>query len=111
MKNAVETIACENLAHSGKRKKETKDTVIPSILEPERSSMEYRKKWARLIQKIYALDPLTSPKSQGRIKIISFIENKGLPGGLLQEFKTAPGGFDGCGFCYRSSALRPPRIF
>jgi hypothetical protein len=44
MKNAVETIACENLAHSGKRKKETKDTLIPSILEPERSSMEYRKK-------------------------------------------------------------------
>ena len=29
------------------------------------------------------------------MKIISFIENEGLSGGLLQEFKTAPGGPDG----------------
>ena len=30
---------------------------------------------ARLIQKIYALDPLTCPKCQGKMKIISFIED------------------------------------
>lgn len=29
------------------------------------------------------------------MKTISFIENEGLSGGLLQEFKTAPGGPDG----------------
>jgi hypothetical protein len=46
----------------GKRKKETEDVLIPSILEPEGSSKEYRKDWVRLIQKIYEVDPLTCPK-------------------------------------------------
>jgi hypothetical protein len=32
--------------------------------------------WARLIQKIYEVDPLTCPKCQGRMKIISFIEDE-----------------------------------
>jgi hypothetical protein len=44
----------------GKRKKHDQDNLIPSILEPDRSSKEYRKNWARLIQKIAAcpgLDP------------------------------------------------------
>ncbi|MDI6755783.1 MAG: hypothetical protein QME78_15475 [Thermodesulfobacteriota bacterium] len=36
----------------GKPKKETEDALVPSILEPECSSQEYRKNWARLIQKI-----------------------------------------------------------
>ena len=36
----------------GKRKKQDQDGLIPSILEPNGSSKEYRKNWARLIQKI-----------------------------------------------------------
>jgi hypothetical protein len=40
------------------------------------------------------MDPLTCLKCQGRMKIISFIENEELPGGLLQELKTAPSGSD-----------------
>ena len=44
----------------GKRKMQDQDKRIPSILEPARSSKEYRKNWARLIQKIYEIDPLTS---------------------------------------------------
>lgn len=36
----------------GKRKKQNQDGLIPCILEPEESSKEYRKNWARLIQKI-----------------------------------------------------------
>ena len=32
------------------------------------------KNWARLIQKIYHVDPLLCPKCQGIMKIISFIE-------------------------------------
>ena len=59
----------------GKRKKENKDGLIPYILESDGSSKEYRKNWARLIQKIYEVDPLTCPKCQGRMKIISFIED------------------------------------
>jgi hypothetical protein len=37
----------------GKRKKHDHDGLIPSILEPDGSSKEHRKNWARLIQKIW----------------------------------------------------------
>ena len=68
----------------GKRKKQNQDEWIPPILEPEGSSKEYQKNWARLIQKIYKVNPLTCPKTcpeldsgcQGRMKIISFIEDE-----------------------------------
>jgi hypothetical protein len=53
-----------------------RDEWIPCILEPQGSSKEYRKNWSRLIQKIYEVDPLTCPKCQGRMKIISFIEDE-----------------------------------
>ncbi|MCJ7684980.1 MAG: transposase, partial [Desulfobacteraceae bacterium] len=42
----------------GKRKKQDLDDIIPSIMEPEGSSKAFRKNWARLIQKIYEIDPL-----------------------------------------------------
>ncbi len=60
----------------GKRKKQDQDDLIPSILEPEQSSKAHRKNWARLIQKIYEVDPLTCPKCFKTMKIISFIENE-----------------------------------
>jgi hypothetical protein len=60
----------------GKRKKQNQDGMIPSILEPDGSLREYRKNWARLIQKIYETDPLTCPKCQGQMRIISFIEDE-----------------------------------
>ena len=41
----------------GKRKK-TEDDGVPCILEADQKSKEYRKNWARLIQKIYEIDPL-----------------------------------------------------
>jgi len=59
----------------GKRKMVDRDGVIPSILQPDGSSKGHRKNWARLIQKIYEVDPLTCPKCQGRMRIISFIED------------------------------------
>ena len=34
----------------------------------------FRRNWARLIQKIYQIDPLLCPKCQGAMKLISFIE-------------------------------------
>ena len=49
--------------------------MIPSILEPDKSHREHRRNWARLIQKIYEIDPLTCPKCQGRMLILAFIEN------------------------------------
>ena len=59
----------------GKRKKQDQEEMISSILEPDGSSKENRKNWARLIQKIYEVDPLTCPKCQGRMRILAFIEN------------------------------------
>ncbi|MFH1628032.1 MAG: transposase [Pseudomonadota bacterium] len=59
----------------GKRKKSDHDELIPYILEPDETSKEYRKNWARLIQKIYEVDPLTCPKCQGGMRIIAFIED------------------------------------
>jgi hypothetical protein len=60
----------------GKRKRQNQDEWIPYILEPEGSSKEYRKNWARLIQKIYEMDPLSCPKCQGQMRIIAFIEDE-----------------------------------
>ncbi len=48
----------------GKRQKENQDSLIPYILEPGGSSKEYRKNWARLIQKIYEVNLLTCPMCQ-----------------------------------------------
>ncbi|HPD58185.1 MAG TPA: hypothetical protein PKW17_13155, partial [Smithellaceae bacterium] len=59
----------------GKRKAKGTDDVIPCILEPEENSKAFRKNWARLIQKIYQVDPLICPKCQGVMRIISFIED------------------------------------
>ena len=58
--------------------------MIPSDPEPvadpdfsgEGSSEEFRKSWARLIQKIYEVDPLICPKCQNQMKIISMVENE-----------------------------------
>jgi hypothetical protein len=59
----------------GKRKKQNQDGLIPCILQPDESSTASRKNWARLIQKIYEVDPLTCPKCQGSMRVISFIED------------------------------------
>jgi hypothetical protein len=58
----------------GKRIKREQDNLIPYILEPEASLKEYGRKWARLIQKIYEVNPLSCPKCEGRMRILSFIE-------------------------------------
>jgi len=58
----------------GKRKKKDEDGLIPSILEPDGSTKEHKRNWARLIQKIYEVDPLTCAKCQGKMRIIAFIE-------------------------------------
>ena len=46
----------------GKRK-ETEDDAVPCILEADKSSKEYRKNWARLIQKIGACPRLDRGRS------------------------------------------------
>ncbi|MBE0558711.1 MAG: transposase [Proteobacteria bacterium] len=46
----------------GKRKEGAEEDTIPNIIESDRSPAACRKSWARLIQKIYEVDPLTCPK-------------------------------------------------
>jgi endonuclease III len=60
----------------GKRKMLDQDALIPSILEPDELSKDSGRNWARLIQKIYEVDPLTCPKCSGAMKIISVIEDE-----------------------------------
>jgi len=60
----------------GKRKKEEQDAIIPYIIKEAGVSPEKRKAWARLIQKICEVDPLTCPTFRGAMKIIAFIEKE-----------------------------------
>ncbi len=51
------------------------DDAIVCILAPVENSKAFRKNWARLIQKIYEVDPLLCPNCNGAMRIISFIED------------------------------------
>ena len=42
----------------GMRKKEGKNDAVPSVIESDFSPSALRKNWARLVQKIYNVDPL-----------------------------------------------------
>ena len=46
----------------GKRQQEGLDDAIPCILEPQGNEKAFRKNLAKLIQKIYEVDPLVCPK-------------------------------------------------
>jgi hypothetical protein len=74
------------------RKKAGTDDQVPALIESEISSEEFRKNWARLIQKIYNVNPLVCSKSFGSMKIISFIEDEQLVKKILaltKEFESA----------------------
>jgi len=61
------------------------DDTIPAVIPNEISSKKFRQNWARLIQKVYEVDPLLCPKCQGTIKIISFIEDLSIIGKILRH--------------------------
>ena len=58
----------------GLRKKAGTDDQVPALIDSDISRQAFRKNWARLIQKIYHVNPLLCPKYLGSIKIISFID-------------------------------------
>ena len=58
----------------GLRKKAGTDGEVPSLIESDASSGTFRKNWARLIKKIYNVDPLICSKCHGKMRIISAIE-------------------------------------
>ena len=59
----------------GLRKKTGTDDQLPALVDSDISRKAFRKNWARLIQKIYNVDPLLCPKCSGSMKIISFIDD------------------------------------
>jgi len=59
----------------GLRKKQGQDALVPALVDSDISKKEFRKNWARLIQKIYNVNPLLCPKCNGQMKIIAFIED------------------------------------
>jgi hypothetical protein len=59
----------------GMRKKADTEYQVPALIESPVSSAAFRRNWARLIQKIYEIDPLLCPKCLGPMKVISFIED------------------------------------
>jgi len=63
-------------AARGKRKKAGADDKIPCLFEPELTGKTYRKNLARLIQKIYEVDPLICPKCASEMKVIAFIHDE-----------------------------------
>ena len=69
----------------GLRKKAGTDDQIPALTESEASPKEFRKNWARLIQKIYNVNPLLCPKCLGSMKIISFIEDEQVISKILEH--------------------------
>ena len=69
----------------GKRQKEGDDNTIPCILEPEGDEKVFRRNWARLIQKIYEVDPLLCPKCQGAMRVIGSIEDPSVIRAILEH--------------------------
>jgi hypothetical protein len=73
-----------NVLRGKKQKKNTAD-IIPCIIDSDRTPAACRKSWARLIQKIYEVDPLVCPKCQGAMRIISFIEDPSVIRAILEH--------------------------
>jgi len=58
----------------GKRKKQAVDKP-DYVIEDDLYNKSCSKSWARLIKKIYEVDPLLCPKCKGQMRIIAFIED------------------------------------
>ena len=69
----------------GLRKKVGTDDNVPALIDSEVSSKEFRKNWARLIQKIYNVNPLVCSKCLGSMRIIAFIEDDQLVKKILEH--------------------------
>jgi RNase P protein component len=70
----------------GKRQESAEDDDIPCIIESEEDAKAHRRKWSRLLQKIYEVDPLICPKCQGTMRIISSIEDEEIIKAILKHF-------------------------
>ena len=58
----------------GMRKKAANTEEVPALIHTEQGRKQFRQNWARLIQKIYEVDPLVCPKCNDEMRVIAFIE-------------------------------------
>ena len=85
--------ASTQISHVAYAKKAGTDDQIPALIESEVSPKEFRKNWARLIQKNYPprrINPLLCPKCLGSMKIIYFIEDEQIISKILKQNYCAP---------------------
>jgi len=59
----------------GRRKNADADDLIACILEPELTDKAFRQNWARIIRKIYEVNPLSCAKCSGKMKVTAGIED------------------------------------
>ena len=64
--------------------------MIPCVLELDEHARLCRRSWAKLIQKIYEVDPLTCPTCQGQMRVISVIEDQGVIKTILKHRVPSP---------------------
>ena len=74
----------------GLRKKADTDNQLPTIIAGEMSSKQFRQNWARLIQKIYEVDPLVCPKCHSVMNVIAFIEQRQVIEKILRILSRPP---------------------
>ena len=61
------------------------DDHLPALIDSDMSRKAFRKNWARLVQKIYHVDPLLCPKCLGSMRIIAFIDDQQIVKKILQH--------------------------
>jgi len=69
----------------GRRKEAGMDDAVPCIIKSQGDEKMLRKNWARLIKKIYEVDPLVCPKCKGTMRIICFIEDGSVIRAILEH--------------------------
>jgi hypothetical protein len=77
----------------GKRRRQSAAAVIsgatscPEEVQNDDFRRFCRRAWARLIRKVYLVDPMTCPKCGGRLRILSFIDNPSVIEKILRHLK------------------------
>ena len=62
-------------------------TTQPLPEEDDEFRKQYRRNWARLIKKVYEVDPLICPRCHGLMRIISLIDDPAVIKKILQHLK------------------------
>ena len=75
----------DNNKSRGLRRQTDKEDDVPALIDSDLSAKEFRRNWARLIQKVYEIDPLICPKCQGDMKVIGVIEDESIIKKILQH--------------------------